>query len=144
MIELVLTIVVLAIMSLMVVPQMGNMWGVQVDAAAQKLKADIRYAQNLATTTEGSYGFRTTGNSTYEVYNAVTMAVVLSPFHNTPMQEDLVTNFGNVSFQNPNQSIIFDSLGRATTNGGNILQVNGGNVVKQIQINPTSGLVDLL
>src|SRR4030065_108487 len=54
-IELVIIIVLLAIIAAVAIPRMGDVTSMKAAATAEKLKSDIRYAQELAMTQNRSY-----------------------------------------------------------------------------------------
>ena len=54
-VELVMTIVLLAIMAAVAIPKLGNVTSTNAGAFVDKLRADIRYAQNLAMTQNRRY-----------------------------------------------------------------------------------------
>ena len=54
-IELIIIIVLLAIMAAVAIPRMGDVTAMKAAATAEKLKSDIRYAQELAMTQNRSY-----------------------------------------------------------------------------------------
>ena len=143
-IELVLTISVLAVMAISAIPSDNGLTPMSLDAGARKVKTDIRYAQNLATTTGSPYGFRATGASTYEVYEVSTGDIALSPYTNTPMQEDLTANFGGIVFDDVTYTVEFNAYGRPNVGGGTTLVLTLGDDTKSIQITATSGYINLL
>lgn len=143
-IELVLVIVILGILAIVAIPAFNNLTPISLDAAARKVKEDLRYAQSLATTTGESHGFEVTANSTYRVYNVNTGTTVVSPYHHTPMTEDLSSEFGGAQFNSLTYQIEFNASGQPTTGGGTTVQINDGTNFKQIQITLTSGYIRLL
>lgn len=142
-IELILTLTVLTVISIAVFPKDNGLTPFALDAASRKVKTDIRYAQNMATTTGDTYGFRVTGASTYDIYDASTGTIALSPYTNIAMQENLTTDFGTIVFQNLAYKVEFNSYGRPTLGGGTTLQLNYGGQTKTIQVSATSGYVTL-
>lgn len=142
-IELILTLSVLSVVMITAFPSDNGLTPFALDAGARKVKTDIRYAQNMATTTGDTYGFRVTGASTYEIYDATTGAIALSPYTNIAMQENLVTDFGAIVFQNPLYKVEFNAYGQPTLGGGTTLQLNYGGQTKNIQVSATSGYVTL-
>ncbi len=146
-VELVLCMLLLGIMGTAAIPKDPGLGPISLDAAAQKIKTDIRYAQNMATTTGDSYGFRVTGNTTYQIYNATTGGVAKSPTTNQNMNEDLSDNFRAVRFNQANYQITFDSAGKPSSGGGSLVTLQDGtnaNVVKQVSVTTTSGYVSVL
>lgn len=123
-IESVATIALMGIMAIAAAPLLGNANNLMsLDSAGKKIEADIRYAQNMATTTSETHGFRATSSTTYEVYKKVgaVTTIVDSPYNHNPMSIDLATDFDNVTFSAPtypNYIIEFDKTGSPTTGGG--------------------------
>ena len=142
-IEIILTLTVLTVITIVAFPSDNGLTPFALDAASRKVKTDIRYAQDLATTTGDTYGFRVTGPSTYEVYDATTGAIPLSPYTNAPMQENLTADFGPVTFQNLAYKVEFNSYGLPTLGGGTTLQILYGGGTKNVNISSTSGYVTL-
>lgn len=143
-IELILTISVLGFLAVAALPTDQDTVPVALEAASRKVKSDIRYAQNLATTTGDPHGFRATGATTYEIYNVTTGAIVSSPLTNQPMQENLSTNYEATAFGAQNYQIEFDRFGQPTMGGGTIIQLDYDNDQRQIQVTNTSGYVGFL
>lgn len=145
-IELILVIVTLGIIAYAAIPVEPGLAPISLDAAARKLKSDIRYAQNMATTTGEPHGFRATGESTYEIYNALSSSVITSPVTHLPMKEDLSASFGKAKFQDISYLVVFDNLGRPSLGGGTIIIINdpGSATPKQVHITNNSGFVSLL
>jgi len=140
-IELILAVVVIAMMAISVMPKGEGLSPISLDAASRKVKADIRYAQNLSTSTGVSHGFRIINSTSYEIYNTSTGAVVNSPINTTPMQEDLSTDFDGVTFTTTGDVIEFDEWGRST--GGLVLSfiMTTGSISKQITVDNDTGTI---
>lgn len=120
--ELVMVIGLLGIMTVAAIPAIVNTQSVYLDGATRQVEADLRYAQNLATTTGDAHGFRTTaavdGSITgYEVYNDVTDEVVESPYDHMPMIQNLSDDFSGVSF-NGATNVIFNDVGTPSFSSG--------------------------
>lgn len=142
-IELILTISLMSILSYAAIPKSAPLASFNLDASARQIKSDIRYAQNLATTTGENHGFRTTGNHTYEIYNVTTGALATSPVTHEDYTVDMSGSYGDVLFAD-DYVIEFDTLGRPVTGGGTIVEVGEGAALKQVQVTASSGYVSLL
>ncbi|MBX7149268.1 prepilin-type N-terminal cleavage/methylation domain-containing protein [bacterium] len=142
-IELVLTIVVVSILSVVAMPNFDTS-AITLDSASRKILTDIRYAQNLSTTTLDAYGFRVTGATTYQIYKQSTGAVATNPITNKPMQYDLSTNFSGARFTNQNINVIFNAYGNPTSGGGTNITLSVSGTQKTISVSSTSGYVGLL
>ncbi len=67
-IELIMIIVLISIMAAVAVPKFGNYYnGITVGSAATKVAADIRFAQNRATTTQDRSRYKVVDSIHYEV-----------------------------------------------------------------------------
>jgi prepilin-type N-terminal cleavage/methylation domain-containing protein len=143
-IECILAISIAAMLVVVAMPRDNSFQSpLSLDAAARKIKADIRYAQNMATTTGDVYGFRVTSPITYEIYNAANGALAQSPFTNQPMQENLGENFGNAQFYTTYQ-VQFDDDGKPVSGGGTVIRLMDGSASKYLEVTPSSGLVRTL
>jgi prepilin-type N-terminal cleavage/methylation domain-containing protein len=142
-VELIMTISILGILALVVIPEDHGLAPISLDAAALQVRSDIRYAQNLATTTSESYGFRTTSDTAYEVYRVSDDSIATSAF-NTPLQMDLSDSYGEAVFSSDSYQIEFDSTGTPQVGGGTIVQINDDLLFKRIQVTNTTGYVSLL
>lgn len=142
-IELVLVLSLVGILSVYAMPDDPGQGSIIVDGAARKVMADMRYAQSLAMTTSTPHGVRGTGANTYQVYNVTTNTPVNSPFHQTPMNEDLSADFSSTTFQNPAFQVIFDASGRPTTGGGTNVRLDNTNAARMIQIANSSGFISM-
>ena len=144
-IELILVMALIGIMSFVAIPAVNNTQAITMEGAARKLEGDIRYAQNLATTTGDSYGFRTTGsdNTGYEIYKVSNNTAVTSPYSHTPMQEDFAEGYSGITFD-ATHSMTFDESGLPNiSSGGNTINlVNTSDETKSILIN-NSGLISI-
>jgi MSHA pilin protein MshC len=126
-IELVMILVLVGIIAAVVTPRLGDVTTTNASAFADKLRADIRYAQNLAMTT--SQRHRVYVNTApgpapgYAVVNAATGLVVMDPAGGNL---SIVLNAGDYAgiTVSPNAVIEFNSLGSPT--GGTALTVSPG------------------
>lgn len=150
-IELVLVISLVGIMSVYAVPAMLNMGAINLDGASRVVESDIRYAQNLATTTGQTHGFRTlaaTGENPiiqYEVYNSVTGAVVSSPYDHLPMSENLEESYNGVEFGSV-VDIRFDDIGTPNfvSGSGDVpMATEDGESNKTVTVSST-GLIEIV
>ena len=142
-VESILVLSIAGLLALAAMPKDDPLVPLNLDAAARRVTADLRYAQDMATTSSEAHGFRVTGNSTYEVYNVVTGAIVDSPYTHELMQEDLGESYGNMVFASLAYQIEFDDEGKPSLGGGTIIQVTNGSSMRQIEITTQSGYVRL-
>lgn len=115
-IELLLTVSILSVIALLFISYTGDVGNVSVDAASWKIQSDIRYAQQLATTTGEQHGVVFVNDGNYTVYRGSIATPVLDPLSRQPMVKD-VSEFGRVSISN-NFQVEFDKLGKPTVGGG--------------------------
>lgn len=145
--ELALVIAVLGIITYTAMPLFDTLDPVNLDTAARKLEADIRYAQTLSTTTGDPHGFRNISDgltTTYEIYSVITNTAVTSPYDHEPMQEDFNDTFQGVNFVDNNHDIQFDGLGKPTIISGTDqipISNKDGSQSKIIEIVTSTGLV---
>ena len=119
--ELMFVISMLSIVSLLFISYSGDVGSVSVDALSRKIQADIRYAQQLATTTGTTHGVQFVLNGNYVVYSGSPSTPVTDPHSRQPMIEDL-EEFGEIEV-NTNYQVEFDKLGTPTMGGGGNVEV---------------------
>ena len=104
----------------------NNVQSTNLNTASQKVLNDLRYAQNLSTTTGESHGFELVDSSTYRIYKVSTNENVNSPHHHAEMQEDLDTSFKSLTFEGdefPSGNVEFNDFGVATSGGGTTIKL---------------------
>ena len=123
-VELVMVLVLIGIIAVVVTPKLGSVSSTKAPALADKLRADIRYAQNLAMTTSQRHRvyINTAPGPTpdgYAVVNVATGLVVQDPAGGNL---SVVLNAGDYAgiTVSPNAVIEFNSLGSPTTGGTNL------------------------
>ena len=112
--ELIVVLSVMMVMAASAIPYVMNTQAVNLDGAARKLEADIRYAQNLAITTAEDYGFRAVADGSmtkYEVYKVSDDSLAEDPYDHMDMAEDFATDFTGVTFSDDDHTIQFDNRG---------------------------------
>jgi MSHA pilin protein MshC len=137
-IELVIIIVLLAIIAAVAIPRMGDVTSMKAAATAEKLKSDIRYAQELAMTQNRSYRvYLNSGpapNPGYAVvYDTSGGAWTSFGYAQDPTGKgnlSVTLNSGDYTGVTASLSagsyIAFNSLGRPTTGGGTTITVSPG------------------
>lgn len=140
-IELVIIIVVLAIIAAVAIPRLGDVASTKAAATAEKIKSDIRYAQELAMTQNRSYRVYFNGApapaSGYAVVNNADgdanwgEAGEFAPDPSGKGDLSITLNSGDYAGVTASLSsgsyIAFNSLGRPTTGGGaTITMLPGG------------------
>jgi len=119
-IELVMVLVLIGIMAAVVIPKLGNMTGTKAAAFMDKLRADLRFAQNLAMTRNlrSRVYFNGTGGAPASGYAVVssttsTCTAFTNPFIGGPLTVSLGTgDYANISVAPSMNCLEYDSLGR--------------------------------
>lgn len=144
-IELILVIGMLSVIALLFVSYTGDVGNVSVDAASWKIQSDIRYAQQLATSTGTPHGVQFLQNGNYTVYSGTIATPAIDPLERQPMVED-PTQFGNIYIGNSFQ-VEFDKVGRPTIGGGgNVEVIADSGASRRIYVIDSTGavIVDVL
>ena len=143
--ELILVMTLMTSTALLYISYTSDVGNVSVDAASWKVQSDIRYAQQLATTTGTTHGVLFVLNDKYTVYQGNESQPVSDPLSHSPMIEDL-THFGSVTLNN-DYRVEFDSLGRPTTGGGgHVTLITNNGATRKIYVIANTGavIVDVL
>jgi prepilin-type N-terminal cleavage/methylation domain-containing protein len=139
-IELVIIIVVLAIIAAVAIPRLGDVASTKAAATAEKIKSDIRYAQELAMTRNRSYrvyfnAAPAPGSGYAIVYDADGDGNwgEVGEFASDPSGKgdlSITLNSGDYAGVTASLSagsyIAFNSLGRPTTGGGATITMSPG------------------
>lgn len=144
-IELVLVVSMLSVIGLLFISYSGDIGNVSVDALSRKIQSDIRYAQQLATSTGTTHGvvFHSGGNYVVYVNNENTPAT--DPMDRRPMVESSA-DFGSIMISS-NYRVEFDKLGKPTVGGGgNVEIVADSGAQRRIYVIENTGavIVDVL
>lgn len=143
--ELVMTIMLLSILSVVAIPAIFDSQTVDTKMAAIKVSTDLRYAQSLAMTTGEAYGMRTqmppSGQPIlrHEVYRVSDNQFATNPHRNVPMTEDLSKEFPGTKFTG-HFNVQFDDNGDPTfITGGNPITIGCGDpaISTDVEITPT-------
>ncbi|OGW42423.1 MAG: hypothetical protein A2010_14080 [Nitrospirae bacterium GWD2_57_9] len=124
-IELVMVLVLIGIIAAFAAPRMGDVTGTKAGAFADKLRADIRYAQNLAMTRHLRhrvyFNSAPATNPGYAVTDN-TGAIVPDPAGGGVLSIALgVGDYAGITAASPYPFIEFDSLGRPYDDAGSLL-----------------------
>lgn len=141
-IELVLVATALAILVFSMAPQ-DNLGGLYVEAAAQRLEQDLRYARELAVTRNINCGIQFQASGNYLVYATSPLTPVLNPLTQQSFNYNLGNNFPNVNLLNILTTLLveFDPLGRPILGGGTTLQVGDTQSTISLVVTANTGLV---
>ncbi len=158
--ELVLTISVLAVMSVIAVPFFTDVGAGTADAAAKKLVSDINYVRRMAQSRNGVYGISfdaATESYTAYLYTPATntSTTLTDPHTQSPMviDFDLSPGFRGVNLQSASlggtTEVRFNSQGfpqnaaNALLDDEGTIQLEGGDIPISIVIQPNTGEVSL-
>ena len=139
-IELVMVIVLIGIIAVFVAPRLGNITSTKTGPFMDKLKADIRYAQNLAMTRNRRTQVNLT-NTSYSVSqddsaanNCSSFATVMDPAEGGWLSVTLDTgSYAGITIT-PG-CLEYDSLGRPYNCGAGVCSVAAGSLTVQINAN---------
>ena len=132
-IEIVVTLVIIGILSIVVVSRTGCLLEYRITAAMDKVRQDLRYSKEFAMNNgcRARIVFDLTGNTSYTVYSNKTGSMQLDvPDPETDSSPFTMTlNQGNYSGVKitavaPGSILEFDHLGRPYDGSGNLLAVN--------------------
>lgn len=142
MIELVLVLTALSILVVSLAPQ-HNLGNINVEAAAQRLEQDLRYARELALTRNANCGVQFQINGNYLVYQTSPLTPVLNPLTQQNFSYNLGNDFKNVNLLNILTTLLieFDPLGRPIVGGGTTLQVGNTQSTISLVVTANTGLV---
>ena len=155
-IELVLIILVTVIIAFVVIPRF-DLTGDRAASAARKLVSDLRYAQQLANTTQSRSGVTLVSATSYRVFtNNLSGIPATDPLTGSQYIVSMAGDFagGTLTMNNIDNNIVrFDSLGvpyestdgaQNTLDGNETIDVkNCTTVIKTITIAPTTGLITM-
>ena len=146
-IELIMVIVVLLIVAAFVAPKITGVTGTRVNAAARNISADIRYAQQLAISTQTNHGviFNANPANTYSIYRGTTSTIITDSFTGAAYTVQLNTgDYSGVTI-NGGYTVEFDSLGSPITGGGSSVTVSAGGSapVRTIAVAANTGKVSI-
>ncbi len=115
-IEFTLIIVMMGILAISISNVLGNVGAVSLDAASWKVQADIRYAKQLAMSTNRNHGVNFTVDNGYEVYDTNVGSAVVSPQTRNDLREDFA-EFDGVDIGSDFQ-VEFNQIGSPIIGGG--------------------------
>lgn len=145
--ELVLTVAVLGVLTATSMPLFTDADSFALTDAAKKLESDLQYAQNLATSTGESHGFRNIEDdsaSNYEIYNVDDDEAVTSPYDHEPMEEDFAESFAGTVFVTDDHEIEFDETGMPTfVSGDNTITISNddGTETVTLEVIESTGMI---
>lgn len=142
MIELVLVLTALSLLVVSLAPQ-HNLGNINVEAAAQRLEQDLRYARELAVTKRILCGLQIQSNGNSIIYEGTPASPTLNPLTRQPYSYNLNNDFKNVQFQNVMSTLVieFNNLGTPVQGGGTTLQVGNTQSTISLVVTANTGLV---
>lgn len=138
--ELVLCLAMLGILGYIASPIIGNSnTAMSLDAAARQIEGDLRYAQNMATTTGTRYGLKADSTTQYTVYSETggVESTTTSPYNHQAMIINMTTGFPNTTMGSATYKVEFDSTGQPIDPVTNVALASG--TTQTIQLNSTNG-----
>lgn len=141
-VELIIVIAMLGVLTLAVVPQ-DNLGNINVEAAAQRVEQDLRYARDLALTKNKNCGIQFQTNGDYVVYEGTPATASLNPLTQQSFSYNVGDDFKGVSIHNlpVTLQIEFNPLGTPILNGGNAVQVGNDQRTISIAVQANTGLI---
>lgn len=141
-IELAIVVATLAILVFALAPQ-DNLGDLYVEAAADRLEQDLRYARELAVTRNVNCGIEIQANGNYVIYEGNSSSPALNPLTQESYSYNLSNDFNNVQFQNISTTLTieFNSFGQPVTGGGSTLQIGDASTTISLVVTPNTGLV---
>ena len=157
-IELVMVIVLLGILAVYAAPRLGNIFSMKGASFTDKLRADIRYAQNLAMTsglrsrvtlTAGSYAVTSSATSTCSSFNPAR-----DPATGGSFSVSLTGSYAGITLTLPAMTCLeYDSLGRpydctglggvcSAVLSGMSITVNSSGVAGSVLVSSQTGAVN--
>ena len=143
--ELVLTMGMLSIVSLLFITYSGDVGNVSVDALSRKIQSDIRFAQQLATSKGVNHGVQFVQWGDYIVYSGTPATPAIDPFDRSPMIEN-TEEFGGIQVAT-NYQVEFNRYGSPVMGGGGNLEVvSDSGAARRIYVIDNTGavVVDIL
>lgn len=127
-VEMVVTIAVIAILALVAAPRTFGPGPAAVEAATRVFAQDIRFAQRLATSKHKDCGVEVTGPTTYRIFDVTTSTPATDPLTREPMVVDLSESFPGVQFTGTG-TLTFDPRRGVPTSGSTLAFTLGGRTV---------------
>jgi prepilin-type N-terminal cleavage/methylation domain-containing protein len=109
-------------------------------AALLRVMTDIKYAQQMATISGQTYGFRTLTNHSYEVYKGAPGTPATDPLTQSALTIDLATNYQGSTFAGTYQ-IEFGSGGSPNLGGGADYTIQGPGVTRIFHVEAKTGIL---
>lgn len=109
-----------------------------LETAVKRVELDLKYAQELARTTNANHGVNFVANGSYTVYRNTIATPATDPLTRQPLIKNFTTEevqiLNNVQFE-------FDPLGRPVLGSGGFVQIGDGASTVSLQVTPNTGVV---
>jgi prepilin-type N-terminal cleavage/methylation domain-containing protein len=143
-IELILVIAILGILSVSVTVLVFNYSTANLEVVSKKIASDIKYAQDLAMTNQGTiYGaYFDSANNQYTAYKTNINTPVADPM----TRENLIENFANfsgITIIGGDYTVEFNEKGAPITGGGGSVSITDGTNTKTISVIANTGKVKI-
>lgn len=139
-IELSITIAVVGILALSLFP-LDPFARFNLEMAAQRVEQEIRYAKELATTTNMNYGVNFLFNDSYTVYRQNVGTPATNPLTRAPLVQNIGDEYDNIFIANGVQ-FEFDSTGRPVIGGGSTVTVSDNTDSITIGVEENTGRIN--
>lgn len=141
-IEVIITMVVLAIMAGAYMEMGGNITNVSLDAASKKAQMDVRFAQQLAQVTGVNCGVQFISNGSYTVYSGNVGNPITDPVTRLPLIDNL-SRYPGVQITS-NYQVEFNARGVPVTGGGGSVRFTAASgSIRDINVTANTGAVEL-
>lgn len=130
----------LSVLALSVIPQ-DHLQTFNLETAVTKVENDLRYARELALTTNTNCGINFIANGSYTLYQSSSALPFTNPLTKQPFVYNLANEFRNVNVQNSIQ-VEFNFLGRPVIGSGQTIQIGNGLTTANLLVIPNTGVVE--
>ncbi|MBI4366603.1 MAG: GspH/FimT family pseudopilin [Deltaproteobacteria bacterium] len=139
-VELVGMIALLGILTIVAIPT-SDVGSAALDACAHRLRADLHFAQQMATTSGTAYGFRSLSGTQYEIFVGAPGTPAVDPYRRTAFQIDIQEIYRGVQFSGAPPTVTFTPPdGIPAIAGGPTIVLTNGTATKTIVITATTGV----
>lgn len=129
----------LGLMTLVLIPS-DSLQRFDLETAVARIEQDLRFARELAATTNTNCGVSFIANGNYTVYRQSTATPVASPLTRQDLVVDIGSLFDNVRLANSAQ-VEFSPLGRPLLGGGQTIQITDGATTASLLVTSDTGVI---
>lgn len=138
-VELLIMLAVLGVLMAVVTPTTDVGRG-GLDAAVQRLRSDLHYAQEMAMATGTAYGFEFVSATSYQIFVGAPGTPATDPYKHVPFTINIPDFYRNVQFSGAQPTVTFSSNGAPTIVGGPDIVLTDGVATKRIIVTPNTGV----